>query len=102
MTIDVCMSMCAIHRVSGSTRRDSSAGYSYGTLGTASSSNQPGARSGHGFAADLSGMLWMVGGTGIGSGSSSTRRLNDVWRYDVTASMWTWYCRLSPMSICMP
>jgi N-acetylneuraminic acid mutarotase len=74
--------------VSGSTERDSSAGYSYGTLGVASTSNQPGARSGHGFAADR-GVLWMVGGTGVSS-ASSAQRLNDVWRYDVTAHLWTW------------
>lgn len=48
----------------GSPLRGAAAGWNYGPLGVASASNQPGARYSHGWAADQSGMLWMVGGYG--------------------------------------
>jgi N-acetylneuraminic acid mutarotase len=52
----------------------------YGTLGTASSSNVPGARSSAFAGIDSSGNLWLFGGDGLDS-TGKTGVLNDLWRY---------------------
>ena len=51
--------------------------------------NVPGARDGSISWADSSGNLWLFGGWGYGNGST-TGYLNDLWRYDPVANMWTW------------
>ncbi len=60
----------------------------YGTKGTPSTNNTPGAR---GFAAswtDSSGNLWLFGGWFLSVNSSSF--LNDLWEYNPSVGTWTW------------
>ena len=52
----------------------------YGTQGTATSSNVPGARSGAVTWLDSSGLLWLFGGTGLDSAGNGGV-LNDLWKY---------------------
>ena len=58
---------------------------SYGTLGVASPSNVPGARSPGVSWIDRSGNLWLFGGYSYKSGS-----LNDLWEFSPTTKEWTW------------
>jgi hypothetical protein len=60
----------------------------YGTLGVASSSNIPGARSGSVSWIDGSGNLWLFGGSG-GAGDPSGD-LNDLWEFNPSSKEWTW------------
>jgi Galactose oxidase, central domain len=60
---------------------------SYGTEGTASASNIPGARDYAAFATDATGNLWFSGGDGLDS-TGSSGGLNDLWKY--SAGQWTW------------
>ena len=59
----------------------------YGTKGTGSPSNVPGARYGAVSWIDSSGKLWLFGGAGYDSGYYS---LNDLWKYDLMTNEWTW------------
>jgi N-acetylneuraminic acid mutarotase len=59
----------------------------YGTKGTASSANVPGARVGSVSWRDSGGNLWLFGGTGLDSAGASSI-LNDLWKFDGTN--WTW------------
>jgi N-acetylneuraminic acid mutarotase len=59
----------------------------YGTKGTPSATNIPGARINSISWIDTSGNLWLFGGYGNDS-NGSTGRLNDLWKYDGTN--WTW------------
>jgi N-acetylneuraminic acid mutarotase len=55
----------------------------YGTLGTPSASNVPGARGSEGIAVtwtDSSGNFWLFGGEGYDS-TGTLGELNDLWRY---------------------
>jgi N-acetylneuraminic acid mutarotase len=52
----------------------------YGTLGTASASNVPGARDGDAAWIDSSGNFWLFGGN----------YLNDLWEFNPTNMEWTW------------
>lgn len=61
---------------------------SYGTKGTASSSNVPGGRRGGLTWTDSNGDLWLFGGFGVTS--SATGYLNDLWKYDASTGNWTW------------
>jgi len=61
----------------------------YGTLGVASTSNVPGARSGSVTWTDSSGNFWLFGGWGYGS-AGSAGYLNDLWGFNPTAKTWTW------------
>jgi len=61
----------------------------YGTKGTASSSNIPGARSYHRVWQDASGNIWTFGGHGFDSRDASGH-LNDLWRYNPSTVEWTW------------
>lgn len=61
----------------------------YGTKGTPSSSNLPGARSYPVTWTDNSGHLWMFGGWGY-DGSGNVNDLNDLWRYNISTNEWTW------------
>jgi len=60
---------------------------SYGTRGTPSPSNKPGARYGSASWTDNSGKMWLFGGYGYAGGSVSGP-LNDLWSWDGTS--WTW------------
>jgi N-acetylneuraminic acid mutarotase len=61
----------------------------YGTKGTASSSNVPGARGYTVSWFDSSGKPWLFGGHGYDSASNSGH-LNDLWKYNPTTLEWTW------------
>lgn len=61
----------------------------YGTLGTASPANMPGARSNAMSQVDGEGNLWLFGGWGR-DGGGAWGALNDVWKYDPSANQWTW------------
>ena len=60
----------------------------YGTKGVSGIENIPGAREQSISWKDSAGNLWLFGGWGYDSGSSSGN-LNDLWRYDTTGK-WTW------------
>ncbi len=60
---------------------------SYGVKATPGSGARPGARQGAVSWSDGGGGVWLFGGLGYASGSSSGQ-LNDLWRFDGTS--WTW------------
>lgn len=62
---------------------------SYGTQGSPSSSNQPGARFGA-TTWSFGSKLWLFGGEGIDM-IGSPGKLNDLWSYDVISEQWTWH-----------
>lgn len=70
----------------GTTRNESGI---YGTQGEADPGNTPGARTGAVAWTDNDGGLWLFGGNGYAAGDERGR-LNDLWRYDITAEEWTW------------
>jgi hypothetical protein len=59
----------------------------YGSQGTASSSNVPGARQYTTGWVDHSGAMWLIGGTGVDS-TGALGFLNDFWKF--SAGQWTW------------
>jgi len=60
----------------------------YGTLGVTAATNMPGAR--HSTTTWTSqGVFWMFGGIGVDS-TGAMGELNDLWKYDPIANMWTW------------
>jgi N-acetylneuraminic acid mutarotase len=59
----------------------------YGTLGTPSATNMPGARSGSVRWTDSSGNVWLFGGKGYDS-VGTLGDLNDLWKY--SGGQWTW------------
>lgn len=61
----------------------------YGTLGSASASNQPGARVRPAYAVDASGNLWLFGGYGLDA-NGVLGDLNDLWEFNTTTMQWTW------------
>jgi N-acetylneuraminic acid mutarotase len=67
---------------------DNAAGV-YGTQGTASASNVPGARYSASSWIDSSGNLWLFGGYGDDS-TGAVGRLNDLWQFSPTTAQWTW------------
>lgn len=64
----------------------------YGTQGTASATNKPGARYSATTWADNSGNLWMFGGLGFATSNTagSDDFLNDLWKYNIATNQWTW------------
>ncbi|MGB7354315.1 MAG: kelch repeat-containing protein [Acidobacteriaceae bacterium] len=61
----------------------------YGTEGTASANNLPGAREIAATWTDQSGNLWLFGG--YGDDSAGTRSyLNDLWEFNPSTMQWTW------------
>jgi N-acetylneuraminic acid mutarotase len=65
----------------------------YGTQGTPSASNIPGARFGALGWTDSSGNLWLFGGFGRDSTPSNIGFpgfLNDLWKFDPAGKTWTW------------
>ena len=61
----------------------------YGTLGTTSSTIDPGARAYSISWKDASGNLWLSGGEGFDV-NGSYGYMNDLWKFDVTTLQWTW------------
>jgi len=61
----------------------------YGTQGTGSTANIPGARYRSISCADTSGNLWLFGGFGQDK-NGSNGRLNDLWRYSPFTGEWAW------------
>jgi N-acetylneuraminic acid mutarotase len=61
----------------------------YGTEGTASASNVPGARSLTSSWIDSSGNLWLFGGNGYAS-TGGSGDLNDLWKFSPSSGQWTW------------
>jgi hypothetical protein len=62
----------------------------YGTLGTPSPSNMPGARRSGGAVVDNQGNLWLFGGMGAHDSGGNTGGLNDLWKYQPSTGVWTW------------
>jgi N-acetylneuraminic acid mutarotase len=63
----------------------------YGTQGTPSTSNFPGARQQGVSWTDASGNLWLFGGLGQDSVvASDVGLLNDLWRFSPSTGQWTW------------
>jgi N-acetylneuraminic acid mutarotase len=61
----------------------------YGTMGTAASTNMPGARRSPAFALDAAGNVWLFGGTGYDI-RGWLGVLGDLWKYSPTSGQWTW------------
>jgi N-acetylneuraminic acid mutarotase len=61
----------------------------YGTMGNPSAGNLPGARYSSVSWTDLSGNLWLFGGTGYDS-TGAQGYLNDLWEFNPTGQQWTW------------
>jgi len=61
----------------------------YGTLGTPSATNTPGARSSAAHWIDSKDRLWLFGGYGYNS-SGQLAMLNDLWQFDPSINQWTW------------
>ncbi len=60
----------------------------YGSRGVPEAANLPGQRSGMAFWADDAGDFWVFGGEGFSADGEGL--LNDLWKYDVSAGIWTW------------
>ena len=60
----------------------------YGTLGTPSVANLPGARENEVSWTDAGGHLWLFGGDGMIGVNEG--RLNDLWEFDPISNLWTW------------
>lgn len=73
--------------VSGSNVRAASG--VYGTLGTGSTNNYPGARESMASWIDSSGNFWLFGGLGYDSGGNGGT-LNDLWKFNPSNLQWTW------------
>jgi N-acetylneuraminic acid mutarotase len=61
----------------------------YGTQGTATASNVPGARYSANTWVDAAGNLWLFGGYGYDA-AGVLGSLNDLWRYSPSSGQWTW------------
>jgi N-acetylneuraminic acid mutarotase len=73
--------------VSGAKTANSTA--TYGTKGTGSTGNTPGARYSHTAIKASGGSFWYYGGYGYDS-ISNFGALNELWKFDPTTSQWTW------------
>ncbi len=62
----------------------------FGTQTVFSSSNTPGARNTMNAWSDASGNLYIFGGYGVSTNTTSTWNLNDMWKYDVSTNNWAW------------
>jgi len=62
----------------------------YGTRSVPSSNNVPGARSGAVAWVDDNGDFWLFGGEGNATVAGAPGLLKEVWKYDVSADVWTW------------
>lgn len=61
----------------------------YGTKGTGSTSNVPGARTQAACVIDSTGNLWIFGGNGLDS-AGNWGALNDLWKFNPSNLQWTW------------
>jgi len=61
----------------------------YGTKGTGSTNNYPGARQLAAGWIDSSDIIWVFGGSGI-DGAYNYGLLNDLWKFNPSNSQWTW------------
>jgi N-acetylneuraminic acid mutarotase len=61
----------------------------YGTLGSSSTSNVPGARENATSWTDATGKFWLFGGYGYDS-RGTLCYLNDLWQFDPATSQWAW------------
>ena len=61
----------------------------YGTKGVPDAANVPGARDASISWTDSFGRLWLFGGSGYGS-TTTSGDMNDLWRYEPATNMWTW------------
>ena len=61
----------------------------YGTLGTPSTANIPGARSEASTWIDAAGHLWLFGGDGYDA-NDQEMPMNDLWEFDPSTNQWTW------------
>ncbi|MDO8418733.1 MAG: kelch repeat-containing protein, partial [Rubrivivax sp.] len=68
----------------------------YGTQGVAAPGNVPGARRNAAQWVDLSGQLWLLGGSGFDSANRGY--LNDLWRFHPATGLWTWVAGSSSIS----
>jgi N-acetylneuraminic acid mutarotase len=75
----------------------------YGTLGSASAENYPGARHDGAHWTDKNGNFWIFGGIGMDS-SGNLGKLNDLWEFNTGSDEWTWVSGSStlPTSIQCP
>jgi N-acetylneuraminic acid mutarotase len=62
----------------------------FGTQTVFSSSNTPGARNTVNAWSDASGNLYIFGGYGVSTNTTSAWNLNDMWKYDVSTNNWAW------------
>ena len=62
---------------------------SYGTLGVAAGTSQPGGRESAASWVDSAGNLWLFGGAGLDS-AGSAGALNDLWEYAAATGQWAW------------
>ena len=62
----------------------------YGTPGSIASTNQPSGRSFATAWSDITGRLFLFGGTGRGATGTAKGNLNDLWVYDIQQNAWTW------------
>ena len=62
----------------------------YGTKGTPSPNNTPGARAYSVTWTDANGDLWLFGGIGYDQAGVTLRNLNDLWKFNVSTNQWTW------------
>jgi N-acetylneuraminic acid mutarotase len=61
----------------------------YGTQGNPSSTNWPGARNNGTIWIDNN-IVWLFGGDGYASNEDDLGSLNDLWKFDMNTSQWTW------------
>jgi len=63
----------------------------YGTQGVPSPANYPGSRAWGAITwTDISGNLWLFGGSGYNSVGGQKIQLNDLWKYNISTNEWTW------------
>lgn len=62
---------------------------SYGTVGILSPSNIPGGRSDMVGWKDSMGNVWIFGGYGVTT-TSTSNLMNDLWKYDISVNQWVW------------
>jgi hypothetical protein len=64
---------------------------SYGTQGTPSAANFPGARWGASGRLDTAtGLVWLFGGQGFAATGTAPGLLNDLWTFNTATKVWTW------------
>lgn len=62
----------------------------YGNQGVAAAANTPGSRAAQATWTDASGNLWLFGGFGYDTSTSTKLYLNDLWEYSPASGEWTW------------